>query len=435
MSSDMANLPWYFNDLMHTCKAVGGSVRLWRLLPGIVILSIMLACGSAFGADRGRTIADNPVLSHPVELPLSYVRSARVEERKIFGFPNRTLIVEFKEPMRVLSTLEGARRDITAVGNHYFPPPCWSIEERLGFRKWKEITFRAIGKPQKSSSFLFTGADMRNLAVRTEQFRNLSVHALITAGVAGNAMRVSVDEGLYYEPGTINIVLLTNRRLTSKAMARAIIAATEAKTAAMQDLDIRSSFSPARSQATGTGTDEVLVAEGRGSRIDGAGGHCRLGELIGRAVYEGVREAVRRQNGFSSGRSVLSRLQERRIDVRRIFRDCALLGDERDADEYAKRFEQLVLQPGHASFVESAFALSDAHQRGLLTNLENFGTWCRNEAATISGREIEPWTEHITAEEVPVVMRMLLNAFLNGLIARERQSACADSLVLFQSIH
>lgn len=36
---------------------------------------------------------------------------------------------------------------------------------------------------------------------------------LATAGVQGNAMRSSVDAGNYVEPGTINLIILTNRKL------------------------------------------------------------------------------------------------------------------------------------------------------------------------------------------------------------------------------
>jgi len=52
------------------------------------------------------------------------------------------------------------------------------------------------------------------------------------------------DKGVHYKQGTINIILLTNRRLTPNAMARTIITATEAKSAALMDLDIRSSLHP-----------------------------------------------------------------------------------------------------------------------------------------------------------------------------------------------
>ena len=42
--------------------------------------------------------------------------------------------------------------------------------------------------------------------------------------------------------GTINVIILTNAKLTDAAMARAIITVTEAKTAALQDLKIKSSL-------------------------------------------------------------------------------------------------------------------------------------------------------------------------------------------------
>ncbi|MBR9986561.1 MAG: adenosylcobinamide amidohydrolase, partial [Desulfosarcina sp.] len=72
---------------------------------------------------------------------------------------------------------------------------------------------------------------------------------------------------------TINIIVLANMRLTPRAMNRAIISATEAKTAALQDLDIRSSYTPMTNPATGTGTDNIIVVQGDGTRIDNAGGH------------------------------------------------------------------------------------------------------------------------------------------------------------------
>ena len=92
------------------------------------------------------------------------------------------------------------------------------------------------------------------------------------------------DIGSWYEPGTINMILLTNMRLTPRGMQRAIISATEAKTAALQDLDIRSSYTPMVNPATGTGTDNIIVVQGAGTRIDNAGGHSKMGELIARML-------------------------------------------------------------------------------------------------------------------------------------------------------
>jgi len=48
---------------------------------------------------------------------------------------------------------------------------------------------------------------MDNLAVEKARFREIEVYALITAGVRSNAMRMSEDEGKFYEPGTINIII------------------------------------------------------------------------------------------------------------------------------------------------------------------------------------------------------------------------------------
>ena len=127
-----------------------------------------------FAVDRNRVLEEKPVRTHSIELPLDYVRSARVDETTIFDFPNKTLIVEFREPMRVTSTLEGERKGIATVGNHYFPPPCWSIEYRYGFKKWKEHTLKVIGKSEKNSCLLFTGADMKNLSVQKAQFKDMS---------------------------------------------------------------------------------------------------------------------------------------------------------------------------------------------------------------------------------------------------------------------
>jgi len=134
--------------------------------------------------------------------------------------------------------------------------------------------------------------------------RSLLCSILVT--LKSNAVRMSVDEGRFYEPGTINIILLTNMKLSQRAMTRAIISATEAKTAALQDFDIRSSCTPLIHQATGTGTDNIIVVEGKGSKINNAGGHTKMGELIAKAVYEAVQEAVYKQNGMVFRRNVFS---------------------------------------------------------------------------------------------------------------------------------
>jgi adenosylcobinamide hydrolase len=52
-------------------------------------------------------------------------------------------------------------------------------------------------------------------------------------------------------------------------------------------------------QATGTRTYSVIVVSGTtGPRVTYTGGHSRIGELIGKVLYEAVIEALWKQNGF-----------------------------------------------------------------------------------------------------------------------------------------
>ncbi len=125
---------------------------------------------------------------------------------------------------------------------------------------------------------------------------------LATAGAKSNAIRTGVDAGTYIEgkepAGTINIMVLTNIRLTDAALTRALITVTEGKTAALQDLKVPSSYTKSV-QATGTGTDSIIVVSGtQGPQASYTGGHSRIGELIGKASHQAVVEALGKQNGF-----------------------------------------------------------------------------------------------------------------------------------------
>jgi iron complex transport system substrate-binding protein len=282
----------------------------------------------------------------------------------------------------------------------------------------RERVYRVINKSEETSSFLFTGADMDNLAVKREKFNEMEVFALITAGVKSNSVRMSKDNGRFYEPGTINIILLPNMKLTPRAMTRAIISATEAKTAALQDLDVRSSYSPLVHQATGTGTDNIMVVRGTGIRIDNAGGHSKMGELIAKAVYRGVQEAVFKQNGLRAERNVFQRLKDRNISLFELVSldecECSVKRSDLVAE-----LEALLLQPRYASFVTSSLTLSDDYEAGLVDDLGSYELWCKDVAGEIAGKEIEVMLDLIAFDKIPAVVRMALNSILNGIYYRE----------------
>jgi ABC-type Fe3+-hydroxamate transport system substrate-binding protein/adenosylcobinamide amidohydrolase len=373
-----------------------------------------------FGADASPVSPDRVLEQREIELPLSYVSSAAVVTTSILDFENHTLVIDLEEPMRVLSTLDGAREGVRTVANHHAPPPCWGALHELGPAGYGERVLRTLERSADSASLLFTGADLENLAVRSESCKELEVHALVTAGVSGNALRVSEDQGSFYEPGTINAIVMANARLTERAMARAVISATEAKTAALQDLDIRSSQDPSH-QATGTGTDNVIIVEGRGAHtVDGAGGHCKMGELISKAVYRAVIEAIGKQNGIYPGRPVLRRLRERELTPTAVARTL-LGGLVDDTFAAAAELEHLLLDRRYASFIETSLALSDAHRRGQVSDLSAHRTLCRAMFEELAdGGEAPKDSPLAEAEEMPLVLRMSFGALLEGLAASGR---------------
>jgi adenosylcobinamide amidohydrolase len=114
-------------------------------------------------------------------------------------------------------------------------------------------------------------------------------------------MRIGVDPAgsfekndEYYPAGTINIIVATNAKLNLATMASSFISITEAKTIALVELDIRSSFNP-HFTATGTGTDQIIIASGLDFRCIYTGGHTKLGELMAKSVTTACKEALKKQ--------------------------------------------------------------------------------------------------------------------------------------------
>lgn len=247
-----------------------------------------------------------------IPLPRELNATASVSKGLREGLWEKTLAVRFPEKRRTLSTADGFVDAQVAI-NHSAHPELWmkvheemQTRHELGgnvyVRKIQEKIAKDLGLKREEVAQMSTAADMDNLAVVTRTFKPFVVTALVTAGAKTNAQRTGVDEGTFIEgeepKGTVNILVLTNARLTDGAMARALITITEAKTAAFEDLRIPSSYTKGV-QATGTGTDSIIVATGiTGPKVTYTGGHNRIGELFGKAVYEAVIEALGKQNGF-----------------------------------------------------------------------------------------------------------------------------------------
>ncbi len=370
-----------------------------------------------FAEPESFVLTQGPIGRKKIELGLDYVRRAGVVRSIRQDFVHQTLLIDFDRPMKALSTLEGIRSDLKRVGNHSLPPPAWGLDRGGGLVELRAGVLETLGLEAAATALMFTGADLDNLAVGRARFKALEVIALTTAGVAGNALRTSQDQGRFYEPGTINVILLTNHRLTERAMARAVITAVEAKTAVLQDLDIRSSAQPRRCQATGTGTDNIIVVEGAGRSLDLTGGHTKLGELIAAAVYEAIREAIGKQNGIRAGRNVFRRLAERRIRPFELLARAELPKGLAPA-ELIGELEEVLLDRRYAALIETAFALDDAYLRGQIGDLTGYFERCRRAAAEIVGRETIRLVDRLPEEDLPPALKAGLNALIGGLVAR-----------------
>jgi hypothetical protein len=90
-----------------------------------------------------------------------------------------------------------------------------------------------------------------------------------------------------------------NQPLKPEAQVRAVLTITEGKSAALLDLGISSRYS--QDLATGTGTDQICLAA---PIVNGAyeysatNPHSKMGELLGKAVREATKDALRWQNGL-----------------------------------------------------------------------------------------------------------------------------------------
>jgi adenosylcobinamide amidohydrolase len=358
-------------------------------------------------ADPFNLVCPSKIISErEVSVDIPYVERARVVDSVIRDFTQRTFVMDFARPQRIVSTTAGERDGITTVGNSYSPPQTWSVYHKLGFGEWESDLFGVLGLEKDTADMMMTGADINNTAITSASYRDMSVTAIVTGGVESNAVRTSKDTGAWYEPGTINILIMTNHRLSEQAATRAIVTVTEAKTAALLDMDIRSAQSRALYPATGTGTDTVIVVAGEGETLHWSGGHSKMGELIADAVYRGVMEAILKQNGKTSHRSALERLEERGVLLGKIWPGRQ--------DE----LEELLLSPEYRfarSFLEAAFSLSDAQVTGQFAAAEPFDEMALAVASKIAGVPVTKIENTASRSDFPPVLATALDALGTGL--------------------
>lgn len=152
----------------------------------------------------------------------------------------------------------------------------------------------ALGENPALTIGLLTAAEPSAAGVTRIEGEQFRLCAIATAGV-GNAVRAGQAPETYpaYWADTINTIVLLDARLTDAAMLNAVITATEAKAAALQDAGVTDEMGRI---ATGTSTDAVVIAArpepGYQQTHLYAGTATTLGDALAKAVYAAVVTAV-----------------------------------------------------------------------------------------------------------------------------------------------
>lgn len=271
----------------------------------------------------------------------------------------------------------GYRGDLQAVFNHHVSRDKHSAKELEGgsIPAYLEIVSRRLGIDPARSSGLLTAASMQNVAISTRSFRGVEVTAVVTAGIDGNGGRVG-DPASYYEeegkflfiPGTINTILLIGANLPPYTMARALVTASEAKAAALQQLMAPSRYS--QGIATGSGTDmSVVIGDRTSSRcLTDAGKHSRLGEMIGLCILEATTRALELESRITplSQRDMLLRLERFGVDEAMYWKTASKLEGSNHRSDFLKVLREMSRNPSLVGSTSAVLHIMDEISWGLL---------------------------------------------------------------------
>lgn len=300
-----------------------------------------------------------------------------------------TIYISFPYPRLVISNSlinSGYREDITGIFNHCMPPKMLEVENlpEGSVVKYLEQIALKYNLEKEHTVGMLTAAKMENVAIRTMAYKELTVTAIVTGGVDVNGGRVG-DPASYYEldgnyhflGGTINIMLFIHGLLPPYTLVRSIITATEAKTAALQELMAPSCYSTGI--ATGSGTDQmVVVADPRSPYIfTDAGKHSKLGELIGHTVKDAVKEALDKQTSLnpSTQRDFLVRWARYGVGLKDFWEEAKEQGFHGSYEQFAEELKKISRHDQWVAVAAALIHLLDEYSWGLLetTTVKNVG--------------------------------------------------------------
>jgi adenosylcobinamide amidohydrolase len=216
---------------------------------------------------------------------------------------------------------------------------------------------------------MVTAAKIKNYSLVTKKADGFSVSIAATAGCQhGESSGEEMD--VREITGTINIIVFIDGDPTDSCMVASLITATEAKSAALRDFDVRSRYTG--DSATGSVTDSVTVAStGKGKNLILGGPASKLGKLVGSCTRQAVSEALLKQEPFWGTRTVFDRLKERYLPIEKLATEVSKIeGIEVSAEKLA---EILKNNPPALTSLLAAVKMDDDYKKNLLpTGFQNW---------------------------------------------------------------
>lgn len=298
----------------------------------------------------------------------------------------KALVLVLAGARRTVSTSPlhgGTREDMRYVFN-YDANPGAGMAAKLEAPTYEEhlaLLAGRLGLEAAVTTGFSTAASMDNVAIASETHEGVQVTAIVTGGVEVNGGRVG-DPATWHNPqekpltGTINTLLHIGADLPAGTLTRALMTATEAKTAALQELMANSNYS--YGIATGSGTDGTVVISDMTARwrLTDAGKHSKLGELIGRTVLQATKEALAKQSGFTPARmhALGERFRRYRIGIDTLWDEYRAAGGTAEKYDFVAAWER---QERGAAFVPTVLWIHalDEWQWGLLSRDDLQAAW------------------------------------------------------------
>src|SRR5699024_2557636 len=139
---------------------------------------------------------------------------------------------------------------------------------------------------------MMTAVKLQHVAYEYIVADGFSVFIVVTAGVANAVDAICGHRHqANFRPGTINTWVFVNGKLTEEAFVQCVMTATEAKTKALQALQVRDHLT--HTPATGTSTDSIVIATTQeGELLNYAGTVTALGSAVAEGVFSNTKQAL-----------------------------------------------------------------------------------------------------------------------------------------------